>query len=195
MKFAFILARTRRPLRRFLADKRGVSAVEFAMLLPLMVTLYLGGVEVSSAIAVERKMTLVARALGDLTAQATSVSETDLSNIKAAATAIIAPYDSTQLGITISSVIVDAQQVAKIKWSDKNANGNTHTPGEIVTTLSATLKASSTYPIYLIWAESKYVYTPVVGKVITGPMNLTDQIYMRPRLSDCVLRPTVQTSC
>ena len=38
-------------LRRLLRDKRGVSAVEFAMLLPLMVTLYLGGVEVSQAIA------------------------------------------------------------------------------------------------------------------------------------------------
>jgi hypothetical protein len=64
-----------------------------------------------------------------------------------------------------------------------------------VTTLSATLKASSTYPIYLVWAESKYTYTPIIGKIITGSMNLTDQIYMRPRLSDCVLRPTVQTSC
>jgi Flp pilus assembly protein TadG len=195
MKLALILARTRRPLRRFLADKRGVSAVEFAMLLPLMVTLYLGGVEVSSAVAVDRKMTLVARTLADLTAQATSVSEANLSNIKAAAVAIIAPFDDTKIGITISSVIVDAQKVAKIKWSDKNTSGTTRNPGDIVSSMPAVLKESSTYPIYLIWAESKYVYTPTVGYVITGSMNLTDQIYMRPRLSDCVLRPTIQTSC
>jgi Flp pilus assembly protein TadG len=195
MKPALILARMRRPLRRFIADKRGVSAVEFAMLLPLMVTLYLGGVEVSSAIAIERKMTLVARTLGDLTAQATSVSEADLSNIKAAATAIIAPFDDTKIGITISSVIVDAQKVAKIKWSDKNANGITRNLGDVVSSMPATFKESSTYPIYLVWAESKYTYTPTIGYVITGSMNLTDQIYMRPRLSDCVLRPTVQTSC
>jgi Flp pilus assembly protein TadG len=60
-------------MRRLLRDKRGISAVEFAMLLPLMVTLYLGGVEVSQAVAVDRKVTLVARSLGDLVAQATNV--------------------------------------------------------------------------------------------------------------------------
>jgi Flp pilus assembly protein TadG len=43
------------------------------MLLPLMVTLYIGGVEVSSAIAVDRKVTLVSRTLGDLVAQSTSL--------------------------------------------------------------------------------------------------------------------------
>src|SRR5437667_11375140 len=118
IQLALIRARTRRSLRRFLADKRGVSAVEFAMVLPLMLTLYLGGVEVSSAVAIDRKMTLVARTIGDLTAQATSVSDSDMNNIKAAATAVIAPFDDTKLGITISSVIIDAQKVAKIKWSD-----------------------------------------------------------------------------
>ena len=152
------------------------------------------GLGVSVFVAIDRKMTLVARTLADLTAQATTVSETDLSNIKAAATAIIAPFDSTKIGITISSVIVDAQKVAKIKWSDKNASGTVRTAGDVVS-VNDTLKTSSTYPIYLIWAEASYAYTPTIGYVMTGTKNLTDQIYMRPRLSDCVLRPTVQTSC
>ena len=195
MKLALIRAWTQRSLRRFLADKRGVSAVEFAMLLPLMVTLYLGGAEVSQAVAVDRKMTLVARTIGDLTSQATNVSDADMNNIKAAASAVIAPFDETKLGISISSVIVDAQKVARIRWSNRNATGNLHNLGDIVSTMPATLKESSTYPIYLIWAESKYVYTPTVGYVITGPMNLTDEIYMRPRLADCVLRAGVQTAC
>ena len=56
------------------------------MLLPLMVTLYLGGVEVSQAIAVDRKVTLVARTLADLVAQATSITNADMTNILNAAT-------------------------------------------------------------------------------------------------------------
>jgi len=197
VKLALIGARTRRSLRRFLADKRGVSAVEFAMLLPLMVTLYLGGAEVSQAVAVDRKMTLVARTIGDLTSQATNVSDADMNNIKAAASAVIAPFDETKLGITISSVIVDAQKVAKIKWSDKNASGTTRVLGEVVPTslLPATLRESATYPIYLIWAEASYAYTPTIGYIITGTKNLTDQIYMHSRLSECVLRAGVQTVC
>ena len=51
-----LLARVRRPIQRLLRDKRGISAVEFAMLLPLMVTLYLGGVEVSQAVAIDRSI-------------------------------------------------------------------------------------------------------------------------------------------
>src|SRR5436305_12464294 len=100
MKFALILARTGRPLRRFLADRRGVSAVEFAMLLPLMVALYLGGVEISSAVAIDRKVTLVARTLADLVAQATNVSSTDVTNVLSAIAAVVQPYDDTKLKIT-----------------------------------------------------------------------------------------------
>src|SRR3954447_16418142 len=92
MKPVLILARMRRPLRRFLSDKRGVSAVEFAMVLPLMITLYLGGVEVSSAVAIDRKMTLIARTLADLVSQATSVDNSGMTSILAATTAVMAPY-------------------------------------------------------------------------------------------------------
>jgi Flp pilus assembly protein TadG len=190
MRFALILARTRRPLRRFLADKRGVSAVEFAMLLPLMVTLYLGGVEVSSAVAIDRKMTLVARTLGDLVAQATSVDNSAMTSILSATTAVMAPYPDTNLKITVSSIQINSQGVAKISWSDTK-NGTARSIGSIVT-LPAALNVASTS---LIWAEASYAYTPTIGYVITGTKNLTDQIYMRPRLSDCVLRPTTQTSC
>ena len=42
----------------------------------------------------------------------------------------------------------------------------------------------------LIWSEVSYNYVPTIGYVITGPLNLTDQIYMRPRLSDSVTGPS-----
>src|SRR5215210_3315505 len=123
MTFALLAARARRPLRRFLRDKRGVSAVEFAMLLPLMVTLYIGGVEVSSAIAVDRKVTLVARTLGDLVAQSTAVNSTDMTNILNAATTVVQPYSDTLIKVTVSEVDIDGNGVAKVGWS-KTKNGS-----------------------------------------------------------------------
>jgi Flp pilus assembly protein TadG len=187
---ALLIARARRPLRRFLRDKRGISAVEFAMLLPLMVTLYLGGVEVSQAVAVDRKVTLVGRSLGDLVAQATNVTTSDITNILAASAAIVVPYDDSKLKITVSSVKIDSTGVAKIAWSDTK-NGTPRAVGSTVT-LPAALNTNGTW---LIWAEVEYAYTPAIGYVITGTMNLKDQIYMRPRLSDCVTRTGVVTSC
>jgi Flp pilus assembly protein TadG len=185
-----LLARARRALRRLSRDERGISAVEFAMLLPLMVTLYLGGVEVSQAVAVDRKVTLVSRTLGDLVAQATNVTTSDMTNILAASAAIVVPYADSKLQITVSSVKIDSAGVAKIAWSDTK-NGTARTVGTTVTLPTALNTANTT----LIWAEAQYAYTPVIGYVITGTMNLKDQIYMRPRLSDCVTRTGVVTSC
>jgi Flp pilus assembly protein TadG len=181
MRSAHLAARARGLLRRFHQDKRGVSAVEFAMLLPLMVTLYIGGVEVSSAIAVDRKVTLVARTLGDLVAQSTSVNATDMTNILNAASSVVQPYSSSLIQVTVSRVDVDANSVAKVVWS-KTQNG-TARPVNSTVTLPAALNTASTS---VIWAESQYTYTPTIGYVITGPLTLHDQIYMRPRLSDTV---------
>jgi Flp pilus assembly protein TadG len=185
-----LLARVRRPLRRLLRDQRGISAVEFAMLLPLMVTLYLGGVEVSQAVAVDRKVTLIARSLGDLVAQATNVTTSDVTSILAASAAVVAPYDDSKLKITVSSVKIDSTGVAKIAWSDTK-NGTVRAVGSTVT-LPDALNTNGTW---LIWTEAEYAYTPAIGYVITGTMTLKDQIYMRPRLSDCVTRTGVVTSC
>jgi Flp pilus assembly protein TadG len=176
-----LAARVRRPLRRFLRDKRGVSAVEFAMLLPLMITLYLGGVEVSSAIAVDRKTTLVARTLGDLVAQSTSVNAADMTNILNAATTVVQPYSDAQLQVTVSRVDVDANGAAKVIWS--KARNTTARASNSSVTLPPALNTANTS---LIWAETQYSYTPTIGYVITGTMQLKDQIYMRPRLSDTV---------
>jgi Flp pilus assembly protein TadG len=181
LMFARLAAHARRSLRRFRQDKRGVSAVEFAMLLPLMVTLYIGGVEVSSAIAVDRKVTLVARTLGDLVAQSTAVNATDMTNILNAATSVIQPYSSSVIQVTVSRVDVDANSVAKVIWS-KTKNGSARPVNQTVTLPSALNTANTS----LIWAESQYAYTPAIGYVITGTMQLKDQIYMRPRLSDTV---------
>jgi hypothetical protein len=80
-------------------------------------------------------------------------------------------------------VTIDAQSIAKIAWSDTK-NGTARTVGSTVT-LPAALNVANTS---LIWAEAQYGYTPTVGYVITGTMQLKDQIYMRPRLSDVVAR-------
>jgi len=148
-----------------------------------MVTLYLGGVEVSQAIAIDRKVTLLARSLADLVAQASSISNSDSSSILAATASIVAPYSDEKLKITVSSVKIDNNGVAKVCWSDTK-NGTARAIGSTVTVPAALNTVNSS----LIWAESEYAYTPAIGYVITGTMNLKDQIYMRPRLSDTVTR-------
>src|SRR5437764_12163612 len=97
-----------RTFARFTGDIRGVSVVEFAMLLPLMITLYLGSVEISQGVGVDRKVTLTARTVGDLASQVSSINNADMTNLLNAATSVIAPYDTTKLKVTVPAVTIDA---------------------------------------------------------------------------------------
>jgi Flp pilus assembly protein TadG len=173
-------------LDRFGTDQRGVSAIEFALLLPLMITLYLGGVEISSAVSADRKNTLVAHTIGDLVAQYTNITDQDKDNILNAAQWVVYPYAPDALKITVSSVCVDASNNATVAWSE-TLNG-TKRSGTVTTSIpSALLVANSS----LIWGEATYAYRPTIGWTITGTLNLSDRIFLRPRLSNSVTRNSV----
>jgi Flp pilus assembly protein TadG len=166
-------------LRDFARDQRGVSAVEFAILLPLMLTLYLGGVEISQAVSADRKTTLVAHTIGDLTAQVTNVTSSDISNVLSAGTAVAYPFSSSNLKMTVSSVCIDSTGTkATIGWS-QTLNGTART-GTVTSLIPAGLMVASTS---LIWGEASYAYKPTIGWTITGTLTLSDKFFLRPRLS------------
>ena len=166
-------------LRRFAADQGGVSAVEFAILLPLMLTMYLGGVEVSQAVSADRKTTLVAHTVGDLTAQVTNVQTNDVTNIFNAGSAVATPFASTNLSMTLTSVCINgAGTAATVGWSQ--TQGGTAHSGTVTTSIPTALMIANTS---LIWGEATYNYRPTIGWTITGTLTLRDKFFLRPRLS------------
>ncbi|HEX4411475.1 MAG TPA: TadE/TadG family type IV pilus assembly protein [Xanthobacteraceae bacterium] len=167
----------------FLGDCRGVSAVEFAFLMPVMMTLFLGSVETTQGIAVNRKVTLTTHALADLASQYTDVTNADMSNILAAGSAIIAPYASSKLQETVSEVAIDANGVGTVVWSD-TLGGTALSVGTVVTVPSALAAPNS----YLVLSQVQYSYAPTYGYVLTGTISLHDQIFMRPRQSNTISR-------
>jgi Flp pilus assembly protein TadG len=170
-----------RRISQFAKDKRGVSAVEFAMLLPLMLTLYLGTVEVSQGVSIERKVTLTARTVADLVAQVATIDTAGINAALGAATAIMAPFPDSDVKVTVSVVQIDANGNTKVTWSSTK-NGTARAVGSSVTIPDA-LKVPSTS---LVFGEASYKYTPTIGYVVTGSINVADQIFMRPRLSETV---------
>ena len=174
-----------RRLADFLADRRGLSAVEFALLLPLMLMLYLGGVEVSNGVALDRKVAITARTVADLASRMTSINNSAMSNILGASAAVVAPYPASQslLSVTVSEVSIDSKGAATITWSDALYSG-AHTVGQTIT-IPSQLAVPNTS---LILGEVQYNYNPMFGYVLTGTMTLKSQMYMVPRLSSTVQR-------
>ena len=94
-------------LSRFARDRRGVSAIEFAFIAPVMIGLYLGCSEISDGVAADRKVSLIAGALSNLSAQSTTISTTQMTNILDASSAIISPYSASLLKMTVSCIKID----------------------------------------------------------------------------------------
>jgi Flp pilus assembly protein TadG len=178
-----IWLRMRHSARDLSGDKRGIAAIEFAMIVPLMLVLFFGTVEFSSGVAVDRKVTLMARTLSDLTSQNISVTTTQLTNIFNASTGIMTPYPSSEVNARIVELYIDPNLVVKQIWT---ATSGTTPPTGTVTVPTA-LKIAGTY---LIYSEVSYLYKPTVGYVMAkAGINLTDFTFTRPRQSLCVFNP------
>lgn len=176
-------ARIARCAARLHRDRRGVSAVEFAILLPLMMTLFLGSVEATQGIAADRKVQLTAHTLADLATQYTDINDVNMANILAAGLAILAPYPTVGLQEVVSEIAINGQGTGTVVWSD-TLGGKALTVGTTVSIPSA-LAVPNTY---LLLAQVQYGYNPSYGYVMTGSISLSDQSFMRPRESASVAR-------
>lgn len=173
--------------RRLHADKAGVSAIEFAFILPVMLTLFLGSVEMSTALTVNRRVVSVASSAADLTAQVKTVNCPDITDIFNAASSILAPYSITPLRIVLSSIKADATNQTKIAWSKANSGSGRSVGSNFAVPAGLTQAGSS-----VILSEVTYTYTPDVSvpflSAATIPM--TGTFYLRPRQS-----PEVTSTC
>jgi Flp pilus assembly protein TadG len=174
-----------RLIAQFRGDGRGTSAIEFALLLPVMLTLYIAGTEISNGIAIDRKVTLTARTVTDLVSRSSTISTADMSDILAASAAVISPYVPNNLSFTVSEIYVDNNGNAKIWGFSCSYQGTPRNIGDPVT-LPPQLTVNNSY---LIWGEAQYNYTPPIAYVISGTLNLKDQIFLSPRMSSSVSGP------
>lgn len=184
-----------RMVRNLRRDTRGLAAVEFAVILPIVLMLFLGTIGVSTGVAVDRKVIILTRTLSDLISQAQSVSSVDTTNAFNMASAVMAPYSSTPVQAKISQIYIDPSTLAaKVKWSAAS-NATARGCNEIVTTLVPSgIRIGGTY---LIMSEVAYDFTPVAGMnggAFSPPtFHLNDTTFTRPRQTDSVTNTSAAT--
>ena len=182
-------------VRRRATDDGGTAAVEFALLLPVLITLFFGVVETSLALLCRADVSNMASTAADLISQVNTATTADVSNVYSAAGTILYPYyDPSSAGSAKPTI-----RITSIKDDGSGAVGQSHLTGTIAWTCtqagSGTLSpatrtngATVTLPQPLmtnggsvIIAEVAYSYASPTTTVITGPLNMTNSFYTKPR--------------
>lgn len=176
----------RNPFRWFARDSRAVAAVEFALILPLLVTLYFGTVEAASLYTVDRRVATVASTMADLVSREKNcITTAKLNSYFAAATGIMQPYSTTALKQVVSFLAVSSTGTVTLKWSKPYGTGAV---ARTSTTMGGIGSATQINTLartkgWLVAAEIRYPYQPLYGIVIKT-INLAHTEYFLPRYEE-----------
>lgn len=177
----FGLLKVGQRIRSFRKEKRGVAAVEFTLIAPFMIALWLGSVELSQGVTIDRKVSLASSALADLVTQQTSLTSAQLDDIMDATTAIMMPYDVDNLSIEIAGVNIDENGDTSVEWSETR-NGTAPAIGGTYAIPQPLLLPDT----FLVVAHLAYEHRPATTHALGTSITLTDDFFLRPRRSDTI---------
>ena len=171
--------------RKLRGDRRGVSAVEFALLAPALIACYFGLAEMCGALLAERKTSHIASAIGDLVAQATTIHDSDMTDIWTVSTTLMTPMSTASLKMRVTSIVADVNGATTIAWTNSQGTWSpVISAGQAITVPSGIVAASGS----VIKSEASYTYTSPVSDFIPVPLTFNEVFYLAPRESTSVAR-------
>lgn len=191
------MMRLRAGLARFGRDRRGVAAIEFAFIAPILLAMYFLTMEATQAIETNKKLSRVAAMVGDLATQQDSITTQDLEAIMKIADSSLLPYHRSTPAIVATGILVTGTPLkAVVQWSGKVEDGlySSRQGNGDKTTLPATMMTDGRF---VVRVEATLDYRPVItwtadGKSMLGlaaafdSLSMGETAYLSPRMSPTV---------
>lgn len=170
-------------LANFRRADDGLAAVEFAMVLPLLLLLLLGGFELTQAASTYRKATDTTSQVAAIVSQFTIMSPDDVNSVFSATSQIMYPNSVTNLQIVLSEVSTDANKNATVDWSQAYQGATALIKGSPIALPPGLGMASTSY----ILVQTTYLYKPTIGSAFIKNIPLHASIFMLPRRSNSIV--------
>lgn len=188
--------RARRGLRLFGRSVDGMAAVEFGLLAPVLLLMFIGTIEIPTAVSLDRRVALVAASTADLIARDKTIANNSAMNDKMKLiTHLMQPFDSTRLKLSIYQVTADPANASdtKVSWSYGFQGGSAPAKcGGPPEALPAGLLAAGASVIVV---KAEYDYEPIfISHYLDSGLTLTDKATMSPRNS-CVVYGSNNPNC
>jgi hypothetical protein len=175
-----------RQLHALIHNRSGIAAVEFALSIPLLAALLLGGVEVTRYILVAQKLEKVAVTLSDVATQSEQISSQELDQIIFAAGQVMQPYSFGENAyVIISSVTKNSGSMPVVNWQYKGGgtwvkSSHIGTPGTQATLPEGFVMDNQEN---VIISEVFYNFEPMFGgNIFADSFMVYKTGFFRPRL-------------
>lgn len=166
-------------------DIRGVSAVEFALIAPIIIMTYLAMAELTLGMMASRRTSHLAATIGDLAAQSETLTDANIQDLWAIGTSMLQPFVAgTNLKIRLTCVTMGTDNVARVVWSEPH-NTTDIADGETIAGIT-TEQISPNESV--VMTEVEYNYTSPIGKFLPGDTNFKDTFYHHPRNGTAIVR-------
>ncbi|HYM30044.1 MAG TPA: TadE/TadG family type IV pilus assembly protein [Candidatus Cybelea sp.] len=162
-------------------DIRGLAALEFALILPLLIGILFGSFEVFSLMSADMKLVAAADATADLIAQQNSVTTASVNDIITATQITMEPLPLKPLGVAIASVKFDPNTGnPTVDWTQTSGSGSIANPIALATGLGG--KGDS-----VIIVRVNYGYTSPLQLFFPNMISLAELSFARPRLVSAIV--------
>jgi Flp pilus assembly protein TadG len=180
---------------RFCCDRRGVAAIEFAFIVPVLLIMYFMTMEASQAIETSRKISRIGSMVADLVTQQQTVVAADLDAIMQIGNSTLQPYNRSTPEIIITAIQVTNETSPRVlvEWSRKMVGGafSAGAAKDSITTVPPALETKGTF---LIRVESNLAYQPIITwsadsekrlglSSAFDSISMSETYYLRPRRS------------
>lgn len=168
--------------KRFAKDEAGLAATEFAMVLPILVALFLGTIDIGRGIWLDRKLITANQTAADLLTQLDTITTSDINGAITAANMIIRPFATAPLGYDIVGIRYHATSgAAQVIWRNtSNMAPDTMFPG-VATGLGDPNEG-------VLGVVMTYRYEPTFYGAILGPINFKEVAILRGRKTPFIPR-------
>jgi Flp pilus assembly protein TadG len=174
----------------FLRHAGGVSAVEFALIAPVLLIVFAGSTEISSAIMNERRFSTAVASVGNLTSEHQQVTPATVSNIFAAAGLIMQPFPTTTLALRVSSVTQNASGQDLVDWSQNQNDLAAYAPGTVIQASIIPSGVLVNPGDTVIMAEGTYNYTSPIAYTLPTGLKFKSTVFFHPRFPGPLSCPT-----
>ncbi|MDE2228687.1 MAG: pilus assembly protein [Alphaproteobacteria bacterium] len=164
-----------RRLYRLIRHQDGAALVEFALILPIMITLFMGAFEVTRVVAADMRLANAAQSVADMIAQQSNITSTMMTNFCNGGQLAMTPLSGTSLKVAVAEV-TNTGSGRVVDWNDTTCNTATTISG--ATTLATSLVPNTNDSVVIV--QATYSYTSPFSYVLAKSYTLTQTAYQRP---------------